>query len=122
LACCDVIIATDNASIGMGGPAMIEGGGLGVVEPEAVGPVSVQSRNGVIDLVVRDEQEAVAAAKRYLSYFQGSLKSWTCQDQRELRWIVPEAPRRAYDMRDVIRTLADDDSVLELRAGYGVGV
>jgi len=122
LSCCDVVIATENASIGMGGPAMIEGGGLGVVAPEAVGPVAVQARNGVIDVVVRDEARAVDAAKRYLSYFQGPLQDWACADQRRLRWVVPEAPRRAYDMREVIATLADSGSVLELRAGYGVGV
>ncbi|MCL4773500.1 MAG: ATP-grasp domain-containing protein [Burkholderiaceae bacterium] len=122
LSCCDVVIATENASIGMGGPAMIEGGGLGVVAPEAVGPVAVQARNGVIDVVVRDEAQAVDAAKRYLSYFQGALQEWDCADQRHLRWFVPEAPRRAYDMREVIATLADSGSVLELRAGYGVGV
>src|SRR5690606_30524878 len=50
LGCCDVIIATDNASIGMAGPAMIEGGGLGSFRPEEVGPVSVQGPNGVIDV------------------------------------------------------------------------
>jgi len=122
LSCCDVVIATENSSIGMGGPAMIEGGGLGVVAPEAVGPVAVQWRNGVIDVVARDEAQAVDVARRYLSYFQGTLADWRCADQRRLRWIVPEAPRRAYDMREVIGTLADADSVLELRAGYGVGV
>ncbi|MEN9419677.1 MAG: hypothetical protein RI988_3298 [Pseudomonadota bacterium] len=122
LAVCDLIVATEDASIGMGGPAMIEGGGLGVVAAADVGPVSMQSRNGVIDAVVRDEAEAVAVAKRYLSYFQGSLREWRCADQRELRHIVPEDPRRAYDMRRVIELLADEGSVLEMRRHYGTGV
>jgi acetyl-CoA carboxylase carboxyltransferase component len=64
LGCCDVIIATANSSIGMGGPAMIEGGGLGVFRPEEVGPMSVQVPNGVVDIAVADEAEAVQVAKK----------------------------------------------------------
>ncbi len=122
LGCCDVIIATESATIGMGGPAMIEGGGLGVYEPEEVGPVSMQAPNGVIDVVVRDEAEAVAVAKRYLSYFQGPLADWKCADQRLLRSAIPENRLRVYDIRSVIRTLADEDSVLELRSSFGIGI
>ncbi len=92
LGCCDVIIATKNSSIGMGGPAMIEGGGLGVFAPGEVGPVSVQAPNGVIDVVVEDEEEGVAVAKKYLSYFQGALPKWECADQRQLRGAILEWP------------------------------
>ncbi|MGE5649935.1 MAG: carboxyl transferase domain-containing protein [Bacillota bacterium] len=122
LGCCDVIIATENATIGMGGPAMIEGGGLGVFEPEQVGPVSMQAPNGVIDVVVRDEEEAVRAAQQYLSYFQGTVTTWECADQRELRHLVPENRLRSYDIRRVIDALADRDSVLELRRSFGAGI
>ena len=122
LGCCDVIIATENATIGMGGPAMIEGGGLGVFEPEQVGPVSMQAPNGVIDIVVKDEEEAVRAAKKYLSYFQGPLPQWECADQRELRRLVPENRLRSYDVRAVIDAIADKDSVLELRRRFGTGI
>jgi acetyl/propionyl-CoA carboxylase alpha subunit len=122
LGCCDVIIATENATIGMGGPAMIEGGGLGVFAPEQVGPVSMQAPNGVIDVVVRDEAQAVRAAKQYLSYFQGAVADWECADQRRLRHLVPENRVRAYDIRAVIETLADKDSVLELRRQFGAGI
>ena len=122
LGCCDVIIATRGTSLGMGGPAMIEGGGLGVFRPEEVGPAAVQDANGVIDVLVSDEAEAVAAAKRYLSYFQGPLASWTCADQRGLRAAIPENRLRAYDVRAVIAMLADDGSVLELRAGWAAGM
>ncbi len=122
LGCCDVIIATENSNIGIGGPAMIEGGGLGVFKPEEVGPASVQVGNGVIDVLVADEAEAVAVAKKYLSYFQGPLSDWECADQRELRGIIPENRRRVYDIRQVIATLADTDSVLELRRGFGPGM
>jgi acetyl/propionyl-CoA carboxylase alpha subunit/acetyl-CoA carboxylase carboxyltransferase component len=122
LGCCDVIIATQNSSVGMAGPAMIEGGGLGVFTPEQVGPSDVQSNNGVIDVLVADEAEAVAAAKKYLSYFQGATAEWTAGDQRNLRHCIPENRLRSYDIHSVIRHLADTDSVLELRAQFGLGI
>jgi acetyl-CoA carboxylase carboxyltransferase component/biotin carboxyl carrier protein len=122
LGCSDVIIATENATIGMGGPAMIEGGGLGVYSPEEVGPVAMQSPNGVIDVVVADEAEAVRVAKQYLAYFQGPVAAWDCADQRLLRHAVPENRLRTYDIRALIATLADTGSVLELRREFGVGM
>jgi len=120
--CCDVIIATAKTSLGMGGPAMIEGGGLGVFHPDEVGPTSVQRRNGVIDVVVADEAAAVRAAKQYLSYFQGPIKQWACADQRELRQVIPENRLRVYDVRRVIDLIADRDSVLELRRDFGTNM
>ncbi len=116
--CCDVIIATENASLGMGGPAMIEGGGLGVFHPDAVGPAAMHARSGAADIVVRDETEATAVAKRYLAYFQGPVTGWTCADQRRLRDVVPENRLRAYDVHRAIDVLADDGSVLELRPRF----
>jgi acetyl-CoA carboxylase carboxyltransferase component len=122
LGCCDVIIATADSNIGMGGPAMIEGGGLGVYRPEEVGPMAVQVPSGVVDVAVEDEAEAVAVAKRYLSYFQGPLTEWEAADQRRLRTLIPENRLRVYDVRRVIETLVDVDSVLELRRHFGVGM
>jgi acetyl/propionyl-CoA carboxylase alpha subunit/acetyl-CoA carboxylase carboxyltransferase component len=130
LGCADVIIATKMSNIGMGGPAMIEGGGLGQFKPEQIGPSDVQSRNGVIDVLVDDEAQAVAIAKQYLSFFQGDLPTWTCPDQRLLRHAIPQNRLRVYDIRAVLRGLADTDSLLELRivtalirmAGRAVGV
>ena len=124
LGCCDVIIATDNSSIGMGGPAMIEGGGLGRVHADAVGPASVQSPNGVIDVLVADEAAAVAAAKRYLGYFQGALPADARPggDALSLRLALPENRNALYDPRAIVRTVADEGSVLELRRDFGIGV
>ncbi|MEB8337121.1 acetyl-CoA carboxylase family protein [Streptomyces endophyticus] len=122
LGSCDVIIATPEANIGMGGPAMIEGGGLGVHRPEDIGPLSVQVPNGVVDLPVADEAEAVRAARAYLSYFQGPQANWEAPDPRRLRHTIPENRRRAYDIRAAIEGLADTNSVLELRRGFGVGI
>ena len=122
LGCADVIIATKGSNIGMSGPAMIEGGGLGTFAPEQIGPSSVQSRNGVIDILVEDEAAAVAAAKQYLSYFQGPTTDWQCADPRTLRHVVPENRLRVYDVRAAMRGVADTGSLLELRAGFGAGI
>lgn len=122
LGCSDVIIATRTASIGMGGPAMIEGGGLGVVAPEAVGPVAMQVPNGVVDIVVDDEAAAVAVARQYLGYFQGPLTTFKEPDQRPLLDAVPANRNALYDTRAILHTLCDEGSVLELRAGFGTGV
>jgi acetyl-CoA carboxylase carboxyltransferase component len=122
LGCCDVIIATQGSNIGMGGPAMVEGGGLGRFAPEAIGPSSVQSANGVIDIMVDDEAAAVRAAKHYLGLFQAVPTTWRCADQTLLRGAVPENRLRTYDVRAVMHTMADEASVLELRAGFGKGI
>ncbi|MDQ2650686.1 MAG: biotin carboxylase [Actinomycetota bacterium] len=122
LGCCDVVIATEGSNIGMGGPAMVEGGGLGVFEPEAIGPLEVQVANGVVDIPVADEAEAVAVAKRYLSYFQGPVEEWEAPDPSLARNVVPEQRLRAYDVRAAIEAIADVGSVLELRAGFGHGM
>ena len=122
LGCCDVIIAAKNSNIGMGGPVMIEGGGLGVFKPEEVGPIDVQMQNGVVDIAVADDVEMVAVAKQYLSYFQGATSQWEAADQRILRRLIPENRRRVYDVRVVIKSMADTDSFLELRPEFGPGM
>lgn len=122
LGCCDVIIATENSNIGMAGPAMIEGGGLGIVNAHDIGPIGVQSRNGVVDIRVADEQSAVAAAKKYLAFFQGVTSNWSRNPDESMRPLVPEQRTRIYDINSVIANLADIDSVLELRREFGVGI
>ena len=122
LGCCDVVIATTDSNIGMGGPAMIEGGGLGVFDPKTIGPAAVQQANGVIDITVADEAEGVRVAKQYLSYFQGALATWESVDQRRLRAAVPEDRMRSYDVHTVLDTLFDMGSVLEIRRHFGLGM
>jgi len=119
LGCCDVIIATEGSNIGMGGPAMVEGGGLGAFAPEEIGPLDVQVANGVVDVSVADEAEAVAVARRYLAYFTSApVAGWTATPQEALRDVVPESRRQVYDVHAAIHALADTDSVLELRSGF----
>lgn len=122
LGCCDVIIATEDANIGMAGPAMIEGGGLGSYAPEDVGPIGVQSGNGVVDIRVADEAAACDVARKYISYFQGDTDQWHAPDARELRHVIPENRLRVHDIHRTIEGLADIGSVLELRAGWGAGM
>ena len=122
LGCSDVIIATRGSNIGMAGPAMVEGGGLGVFKPEQIGPSEVQSANGVIDVLVDDDAQAVAVARQYLAYFQGSTREWSAADPALLRDVLPLNRVRAYDMRRVMALVADNDSLLELRAGFGAGI
>ena len=122
LGCCDVIIATENSNIGMAGPAMIEGGGLGLVKPTDIGDIEVQTANGVVDIRVTNEEEAVAAAKQYLSYFQGPLATWTRHPDDVMRALIPEQRTRVYDVRTVIDALADIGTALELRPTFGIGI
>ena len=122
LGSCDVIIATEDSNIGMAGPAMIEGGGLGDYHPSEIGPIDVQEANGVVDIRVADEAEGVAVARKYLSYFQGKLTEWQLPDQDALRHVVPENRKQIYDMRDLINGLFDTDSVVELRPKWADGM
>ncbi len=122
LGCCDVVIALEGANIGMGGPAMIEGGGLGVHAPTTIGPVDGQFRNGVVDLVARDDAHSVELAKKYLGYFQGRSADWVAPAQERLRDLVPVDRKKIYDMHTVIDAMFDVDSVLVLRSGFGPGM
>lgn len=122
LGCCDVIIATKCSNIGMGGPAMVEGGGLGAFKPEQIGPSEVQHGNGVIDVLVDEEVQAVWAARHYLSFFQGTPAQWQAPPAEALRHVVPENRLRVYDTRAALQGIADEGSLLHLRTGFGVGI
>ena len=120
--CADITIATKSSWIGMAGPAMIEGGGLGKCKPTEIGPTDVQSKNGVVDIVAEDEAEATAIAKKLLGYFQGPVENWSCSDQTTLRDVVPENRRRTYQVHKAIDVIADEESFMELRKNYGRGI
>jgi acetyl-CoA carboxylase carboxyltransferase component len=122
LGCCDVIIATADSNIGMGGPAMVEGGGLGVFKPEQIGPSGVQHANGVVDVLVDNEAQAVSAARHYLSFFQGAHTEWQAPPAEALRHVVPENRVRVYDTRAAMQGIADEGSLLPLRTGFGAGI
>lgn len=117
--CADVIVATEGSSLGMGGPAMIAGGGLGDFHPDEIGPIDVQTPNGVVDVVVPDEAAAVTAAKQLLGLLADERdEAWATPDQAALRDAVPERERRAYKLRPIVDTLCDTGSVVELRPRF----
>ena len=116
--CSDVIIATKNSSIGMAGPSMIKEGGLGEYKASEIGPSKIQCENGVIDILVKDEKEAVEKAKQYLSYFQGNKIKWKVGDQNQLNSLIPENRKYAYDVSKILNLVFDENSVLELRGGF----
>jgi acetyl-CoA carboxylase carboxyltransferase component len=120
--CADITIATESSWIGMAGPAMIEGGGLGKFAATEIGPIDVQSKNGVVDIVAKDEADATVIAKKVLSIFQGDIDNWGCTDQSELQRLMPEDRRYVYDVRNIIRTIADTNSCIELRKNDGRGI
>lgn len=115
--CADLVVATSRASLGMGGPAMISGGGLGEVAAADVGPLDVMTANGVVDVVAGDD-DAAEVARDLLGYFLGPRDDWSAADQTPLRDAVPEGERRAYDLAPILETVFDDDSVLPLRPGF----
>ena len=119
---CEILICTKGANLGMGGPAMIEGGGLGVFTPEQIGPMDIQTTNGVVDILAEDEADGTRLAKQALSYFQGPVAAWSAADQRALRRAIPENRLRVYDVRQVIETLVDEGSFLELRPNFAPGL
>lgn len=120
--CADVIIATERSHLGMAGPAMIEGGGLGSFAPTDIGPIEVQRANGVVDVVVGDDVEAVEVARRYLALVQGPTGPGEHADQGRLRTLIPEDRRQIYDVRAVLDVLVDTDSLLELRRDFAPGM
>lgn len=116
---CDFLIGLKGSALGMGGPPLVESA-LGVkLRPTDIGPAEMHEKSGVYDLVVEDDGAAIEAARRYLAYFGPPREPGREHDQAVLRDIIPENPRQAYDVRRVIETLADVDSVMELRPVFG---
>lgn len=116
---CDLLIGVRGSALGMAGPPLVEAA-LGVrYTPQDIGPTDMHEASGVYDLVVEDDAQAVSMAQRYLSYFSGPVPCKDCPDQSVLCGLVPENPRQSYDVRRVIETLADTDSVLELKPKFG---
>ena len=122
LSCCDVIVATESSTIGLTGPSVVQASGVGEYTFDDLGSMAFQEHNGSVDIVVKDDSAAIRTVKRYLSYFQGPVSDWEAHDQRRMRHVIPEDRVRAYAMRDIVETLADKDSVLELRKNFGIGV
>ncbi|KAJ3123963.1 hypothetical protein HK100_011426 [Physocladia obscura] len=127
LMCCDFVVSTSDSNMGMGGPAMIEGGGLGVYKTHEIGPANIQTKNGSIDIIADDDAHAVELTRQLLSYFYEPTaqiaSSWKSEDQTRLRFAIPENLKRSYDIRkNVLETLADKSTLLELRPQYAPSI
>jgi len=115
----DVTIATKSSWVGMAGPAMIEGGGLGAFKPTDIGPSESQFTNGTIDILVDDETQACVMAKKVLMYFQNDNLAYNSQEQSALQFYMPENRRQTYDVRGIVTHIFDVDSFTELQQEYG---
>ncbi len=122
LGTCDVVIATEDSNIGMAGPAMIEGGGLGTFAPTEIGPIDAHTSNGVVDIAVSDEAEATRVAKILLGMTQGNLADWTAPDPQLARDAVPANRKQVYDMHDALGSVVDVDTLIELRPSWNPGM
>lgn len=122
LGTCDFVIATENSNIGMAGPAMIEGGGLGTFAPTEIGPTKTHRTNGVIDLLVADEAEATSVAKTLLGMTQGRLTTWDAPDPEAARSAVPANRKHVYDMHDAVTAIVDTGTLLEMRPDWNPGM
>ena len=122
LGCCDVIIATEGSNIGMGGPAMIEGGGLGVYDPKAIGPTDVQNANGVIDVLVADEAEAVRVGQAISRVLPRPVRRVGVRGSARAAAVDPGEPRarvrRAHGDRRAVRHRLGARAPPRLRAGH----
>jgi methylmalonyl-CoA carboxyltransferase 12S subunit len=113
----DLLVATRDATMGVAGPAMLAAGGLGEHAAADIGPAGVLADHGVIDVLTSGEAEAVAVTRKLVGYFQGALPAGTAPSQAALRTVIP-SERRAFDVRPVVTTLADEDSVTFLRETF----
>ena len=107
----------------MAGPSMIEGAGLGKFHPKEIGPCDIQSKNGLIDIVVKNETEASEVSKQLISYFQGNLKKKVqAANQNAISRILPNDRRRVYDIKKIINIVFDKNSFLELKKDFGKSI
>lgn len=116
---CDVLIATENAVIGMAGPALVQQALGYTPTPEEIGPIDVHVRAGTVDILCKDDTAAAKTARQVLGYFQGSAEPGKAPDVIKLRDIVPADPMQGYNVRRVLDHIFDIGSVQELRPKFG---
>jgi acetyl-CoA carboxylase carboxyltransferase component len=115
LSCCDVVIGTRAASVDLSDPA-------------AVPPDDAQAheRSGMLDLVLDDDSSAIAAAREYARFMLCARVPWDLHEDpggaEQLRAIVPENPRRAFDAEKLVGLLADPGTAMILRRRYGQAI
>jgi acetyl-CoA carboxylase carboxyltransferase component len=125
----DFVTMVENTStMGIAGPALVKAATGETVTKDDLGGAKIQADEaGIADLAACDDAAAVVAIKRYLSYLPSNaglpaprIQSADPIDRRDetLLTIVPENTRRAYDMRRVVKAIADEDSIFEIKPTY----
>ena len=112
----DFLVSTPGSSIGMGGPPMVEAALGHRLTPNELAGSEMHERAGGIDLLVPDEPSAVAAAKRFLSFYDNDGEAVAPPDV-DLDALAPDSDG-PYDMQEIVQALCDADSVFELRPRF----
>ncbi len=127
-----VVMVRGIATMGLAGPALVKAGVGEDVDQMAIGGAEAQvDRHGLADLGAASEDDALLAARRFLSYLPGNARApmplAECDDPADRRDdalldLVPSNPRKAYDMRKVIGLIADRDSLFEIKPTFAGNV
>lgn len=127
-----VVMVRPTATMGIAGPALVKAATGEVITKEELGGAAVQAdRQGIADLAVESDAEALEAIRRFLSYFPSNARQplpiVACDDpadrrDEELLTLVPANTRRAYDVRKVIGAIVDRDSIFEIKPTYARNV
>lgn len=125
----DFVAMVEGAALFSAGPPLVKASMGEDTTKEALGGTAIHTAvSGVAHNAVPDDQAALALVRRYLGYFPSN--AWEhppehpdadTSDRRvdELATLIPADPRRGYDMRPVLTTLLDRDSVLEVQPAFG---
>jgi propionyl-CoA carboxylase beta chain len=126
-----VVMVKGKSTMGLAGPALVKAGTGEVIDANDLGGTQRQvDRNGLADLGLDSEEEALDTVKEFLSYLPTNARS-TAQlltpaapsgDQSRLESIVPANTRKAYDMRRVIDVLSDEGSVFEIKPTFAQNI
>ncbi len=122
-----VVMVRGTSTMGIAGPALVKAAISEDVDAQSLGGADVQvDRQGLADLGVDNEDEAFVAARRFLSYLPGNARGAApLTDYPPVERIddsildlVPVSTRKAYDVRKVLRLVADPDSYFELKPTF----
>ena len=123
----DFVIQTQQARMFITGPQVIKQvTGEDVSAEELGGPQSQMNASGVVHLVAKDDAEALALCRRLLSYMpSNNLEdpprlpfSSRVKSDSEMNAVLPVDPKVAYDVREVVRRVVDNQDFFEIQPGF----
>ncbi len=123
-----VVMVRGLSTMGLAGPALVKAATGEDIDNQALGGAEIQvDRQGLADLGTADEAQAIGAARRFLSYLPGNARAPQAIDSAAapvgriddaILDLVPVSTRKAYDVRKVLRLVADADSYFELKPTF----